>query len=297
MIRKSNSSRLAFCAALIILILCLVGCAARKPVFGDPETGLILTYRMAPDQIWKYTSTTNQNMNMEVMGNTMDTETLIYKAFTVRGKGMDKEKNLKIEMVVDSMSMKIISPNGKQTIDTSPVIGKWFGLTLSPYGKELEFTGNDSIALKFGGMGGEERNVKSFFREAFGDLPEEPVKIGDIWTTEDKVSENQSGMDINVNSENVYTLAGFEVVDGLDCAKITIETTGALDGAGEQMGMDLTFEGDIESTSTFYFAYKEGYFVKVSAETFMEGTIAASGAQNMTIPMTQESKIEVRFIK
>ena len=297
MIRKSNSSRLAFYAALMILILCLVGCAAKKVVWGDPETGLTLTYRIAPGQIWKYTTTINQNMNMEVMGNTMDTETRIYTAITVRGKSKDKEKNLKTEIVVDSMSLQIISPNGKQTIDTSPVTGKWFGLTLSPYGKELEFTGHDSIALEFGGMGGEKRNVKSFFREAFGDLPEEPVKIGDTWTTEDKVSENQSGMDINVNSENVYTLAGFEVVDGLDCAKITIETTGALDGAGEQMGMDLTFEGDIESTSTFYFAYKEGYFVKSSTETFMEGTIAASGAQNMTIPMTQESKTEVRFIK
>lgn len=88
-----------------------------------------------------------------------------------------------------------------------------------------------------------------------------------------------------------------ETVNGLECVKITAAVTGTLEGEGEQMGMDLTFEGEIEGTDTWYFAYKEGIFVKMITDAFTEGTITTSGAQSMTIPMRQETKIETKLIK
>jgi len=82
----------------------------------------------------------------------------------------------------------------------------------------------------------------------------------------------------------------------MECLKFATMYQGTLDGEGEQMGASLNFEGDLEGKGTWYFAYKQGMFVKSNTENFMEGTIAVSGAATMTIPMSQETKSEVRLV-
>jgi hypothetical protein len=63
------------------------------------------------------------------------------------------------------------------------------------------------------------------------------------------------------------------------------------------MGADMTFEGDLEGESTWYFDYKKGIFIKSISEGIMEGTVAVSGQTNMTIPISQESQSETRLVK
>ncbi|HEX9974288.1 MAG TPA: hypothetical protein VGD14_19620, partial [bacterium] len=79
--------------------------------------------------------------------------------------------------------------------------------------------------------------------------------------------------------------------------KVTAKSTGKLDGEGEQMGANLYFEGDIETKDVWYFAYKEGIFVKSISEGMTEGNVAVTGAQKMTIPMTMETKFETKLVK
>jgi len=43
--------------------------------------------------------------------------------------------------------------------------------------------------------------------------------------------------------------------------------------------------------------YKKGVFIKSKNDMLMEGTATVTGAQNMTIPMTQETTIEVNLVK
>jgi len=66
---------------------------------------------------------------------------------------------------------------------------------------------------------------------------------------------------------------------------------------GEQMGANLTFSGEVKGTDTWYFAYKEGLFVKMTSSGSTEGTVNVSGIQSMTIPMTVEIKNKTRLIK
>jgi len=82
----------------------------------------------------------------------------------------------------------------------------------------------------------------------------------------------------------------------MECLKITSKSKGTVDGTGERMGMGMNIEGDTDATITWYFAYKLGTFVKAESESFMESTIAISGPTNMTMPMTQETKSEVKLI-
>jgi hypothetical protein len=279
---------------VIMAIFILVGCAAKLPIWGDPQTGLILQYRMAESLALKYQLSIKQTQDAEVMGQHMKTENKIKIAFTAKSKGL-KENNQQLGITIDSMSINISGPQGELTPDMSTVEGKSFDFTMSRLGKELDLSGAESIQYDLGQAG--KRDLASNFQAIFPDLADKPVKVGDTWTSKDTITEKIGDGEIKISLESLNTLAGFETVDGLECAKITAKVTGALEGGGEQMGAELVFKGDIEGTETWHFAFKEGFFVKQIADVFTKGTVSVRGPQEMSIPMVQNMRIETKLIK
>lgn len=280
---------------IAVVIGMLAGCAAKTASpWGDPETGLILQYRMAEDQVLKYQTSAEQTQDIEVMGQAMSTETTSSSAFTVKSKGL-KENNHLLQVTIDSMSIDVSSPQGDLSPDLSSVIGKSFEMILSPLGKELDVSGAASIEYELGPAG--TRSVESNFQAVFPDLAEKPVKVGETWLSTDTITEKSGLGDVVISFESVNTLEGFETVNGMECIKVTAKVTGTLDGQGEQMGVEMSFKGDIEGTETWYFAYREGIFVKDITRVHTEATITASGVQAMTIPLKQEAIMETRLVK
>lgn len=280
---------------LVIVIGLLAGCVAKTAdPWGDPKSGLILQYRMAENQVLKYQTSSEQTQNMEIMGQSIDTQSSSESGFSVKSKGL-QEGNLLLGVTIDSMSMNISSPQGDLSPDVSTVLGKSFDMTLSPLGKELDVSGAETIEYDMGAAG--TRNMGSNFQAAFPDLAGKPVKIGDTWTSTDTITEKTDEIEVRINFESVNTLEGFETVDGLECVKVTADVTGTIVGKGEQMGMQLAIEGEVQGKGAWYFAYKEGFLVKDTGNIFTDGTITTSGAQAMTIPMKQEMKMETKLVK
>ena len=297
MFTKSNFRILLSLTCLTLMIAIIIGCAAKKSFWGDEKTGFILNYQLKPDQVWNYQINSTENTNMEQMGQTIDIESNSMIKYTVRGNGLNEQKNLLSTITIDTINVVAKGMGGERTVDMSPFIGKSFGLTFSPKGDELEFSGVDTIVVDLGMTQGGKQTPRNSFRTVFPDLPDEPVKIGETWTDKDTTTVNQSGMKIDVTTDGKHKLEGYETVDGIECLKISSKTAGIMDGAGQTMGMDMNFEGDIDGKSTFYFAYKTGTFIKVITESFMEGTIAISGPTNMTMPITVESKSTINLLK
>jgi hypothetical protein len=282
----------------ILATLFLVGCAANKAFWGDPETGLILQYRFVENEPIQYKSQTNTVITQEMMGQTMEIVSDVMTGYSVKGLGFDEQSNLLTRFTLDSASLTAKSPQGENIIDLSKLFGKGITISMSPLGEELDTIEMDSAEVEIGMMGGGgSRNIKSFFRRTLPNLPDHPVKIGESWTTTRQDTQTQSGMDIISDIETESTLEGLETINGFECVKIINQITGVLEGIGEQMGMQLSYEGDMGGTSTWYFAYKQGVFVKLNNNNFIEGTVAASGQMNMTIPMTQEIKTQVDLIQ
>jgi hypothetical protein len=280
---------------LVIVIGLLAGCAAKTAdPWGDPKSGLILQYRMAENQVLKYQTSSEQTQNMEIMGQSIDTQSSSESGFSVKSKGL-QEGNLLLGVTIDSMSMNISSPQGDLSPDMSTVLGKSFDMTLSPLGKELDVSGAETIEYDMGAAG--TRNMGSNFQAAFPDLAGKPVKIGDTWTSTDTITEKTDEIEVRINFESVNTLEGFETVDGLECVKVTADVTGTVVGKGEQMGMQLAIEGEVQGKGAWYFAYKEGFLVKDTGNIFTDGTITTSGAQAMTIPLKQEMTMETKLVK
>lgn len=295
--RNANHRNALDILILVLILSVLFGCASRKPIWGDAETGFILQYRMVPNQSYEYRGTSQESSVTEMMGQTMQSETNITSNYTITTTGTDDQKNLLTEITLNSLDWFSKGMQGERTVDTESVIGKSFGLTVSLCGKELEYSGVDTLPqIDLGRMGGK-RSMKSMFRSVLPDLPTEPTKIGGSWISKEEYMENQSNMDITVVIESDNTLEGFETINGSECLTIKTKSTGTLDGTGSMMGSDMTFEGDLEGESTWYFDYKKGIFIKSSSEGIMEGTVAISGQANMTIPMSQESQSETQLVQ
>ena len=294
MITKTNLRSFLSVALVVLLIALLTGCAAKRPFWGDTKTGLILEYRMPQDQSLKYQFSSSMTQNLEVMGQSMKNIVNLDMLFSAKSTGMEGNNHLLL-ITIDSAKTDVQSPQGDLSPDMSPVFGKSFNLTLSPLGKELKMSGADTITYSLGQAG--ERTLSSNFQTIFPDLAGKPVKVGDNWTTNDTIIVKEAGTEMRMTFVSVNTLQGFETVDGHECVKVTAKSTGKLDGEGEQMGANLYFEGDIETKDVWYFAYKEGIFVKSISEGMTEGNVAVTGAQKMTIPMTMETKFETKLVK
>ncbi len=295
MFRKPAFKTCLMFIPILIVIGFLAGCAAKTAdPWGDPETGLILQYRMTENQILKYQMSGEQIQNMEIMGQSIETQSSSESGFSVKSKGLQEGNHL-LGVTIDSMSINISSPQGELSPDMSTVLGESFDMTLSPLGKELDVSEAESIKYDMGAAGS--RSISSNFQAAFPDLAGKPVKIGDTWTSTDTITEKTDELEVRINFESVNTLEGFETVDGLECIKVTAGITGTVVGQGEQMGVQLAIEGEVQGKGTWYFAYKEGIFVMDTTSFSSDSTITTSGAQAMTIPVNQETKVETKLVK
>ncbi len=129
-------------------------------------------------------------------------------------------------------------------------------------------------------------------------LPGMEKRIGDTWSesyseTKSAASGTPFGLDMAVDNE--HTLASKEIRDGKEVYKITSTGTIAITGKGSQMGMEMFVEGNakVQGYSLFDPALK--MIVYSEDDTEMELSIAISGPQNMTIPMTQSIKTVIRI--
>jgi hypothetical protein len=253
-------------------MMTIAGCAAKKSLSGIPESGLILQYNMPNNQSLKYQTSSEFIQNMDIMGQSAEIKSDEMSVFSVSPEGREGDK-YRLGVTIDAMSMSITGPRGEITPDMSSVVGKSFEISLSSLGREWDLSGAKSIQYEV--TPGNMRNIASRFQAVFPDLPGTPVKIGDTWNK----------------------LEGFETVEGMECARITVVVTGTLDGVGEEQGIEMITEAGIEASDTWYFAYKEGIFVRMISSGTAEGKITASSPQNMTIPFTREYSMETKLIR
>jgi len=286
------SSRLFFTLILSTAVV-LSGCAAKKALWGDPQEGLILTYRMSEGQELQYTSSSGFTQNLEISGQQMKVTSDKTLTFSVTQKGMKGGEHT-LGVTIDAMELTIDSPQGSISPDMSGVVGKSFDMTLSSLGKEMGLSGAKQIKYSVGMQG--ERNVASEFEAVFPDLATEPLKVGGTWTTRDTIRVDDASSQVRIMLKSLNTLVGYETVMGMECAKISSDVTGTMDGEGEQGGQPLVFGGEVTGDDTWYFAYKEGLFVKSVSDGAIDGEISVGGPGGMVIPMEQTTKMETALV-
>jgi hypothetical protein len=292
---KKQVTKKSLTLAPVFLVLCmLAGCAAKTaPVWGDPQTGVILQFQMPEGRVLKYDVWGETHQVSDVMGQTIEVDMSSSNVFTVESNGL-QDNNHRLTITIDDMSAKIQSTQGELIPDMSTVIGKSFEMVLSPLGKEVELIGADAIEYDMGPEG--TRDISINFQDIFPNLAGRALKIGDSWPDESTVTEKTDNGEAIIQISGTNTLVGFETVDGYECVKVVGEGTGTIESKGEQQGMELVSTGELKGTSTWYFAYKEGIFVKQINEGTVEGTVDVP-SQGVQIPFTRESTAEIKLVK
>jgi hypothetical protein len=287
--KRFSLGRLAW-AAGVMAGLILAGAAIPKTgAAGNAEESVVLEYKMPAGQVLRYLSKDEMTQVSEAMGQKFETLATTTGTYSFQPKGR-KEQNFLLAVSIDDMAMSITGTQGDLSPDLKSVKGKSFDMVLSPLGAEVDVSGAEPISYET--LTGP-RNVAMTFKAFFPDLPGKPVKVGDSWPSNYAIDEKAGPVDIHFDFQNLNTLEGFETVDGRACARISAKVTGNISGTGSQQGVDMLFGGTMKGTDLWYFALKEGVFVKLTSELSSDMAISMSGAQSMTVPTTQIRKREI----
>jgi len=292
MFRKNATKILS--AVIILAIVAMAGCAAKKEMKVEPESGLSLMYRMPEDQVLKYQMTSESVQNLEITGQSMEIETSKAYGFSIKSKGME-ENNHKLDFTIDSVAIHISGPQGGIPVDVNAVVGKSFNMTFSPLGEELDLAGAKTLKYSMGMQS--KQSIAPDFQMIFPNLPGKLIEIGDTWPDKGTLDIGEDDSRVHIDMDIVNTLEGFETIDGLECVKIVSEVTGTVDGQGKQEGVDLVTKGVLKGADTWYFAHKDGILVKMESDVDVDATITGTGPQNITIPLTQKIHTEIMLVK
>jgi hypothetical protein len=246
---------------------------------------VLLKYNYPQDEVVKYLNNSKIKQSMDIQGMTMEVNINSTVGCSIKSTGREAD-NLKLTILIDTMAQNIESPNGYSGGVITEAIGKSFEMVISTSGKEIDLTNANELVFNIPGSG--ESNATQSFADFYPDLPSKKVKPGYTWTSTDSVNAVSPATTTKsvIISENKFE--GIEDVNGIACAKITSTLSGTHSIKTVSQGMDVKTNGKLTGTSTVFFAIKEGYFVKQTTESKLDGTLELTYPQEMTMPLTME---------
>jgi hypothetical protein len=244
-----------------------------------------LEYKFQKGKTYRYGHTTNSNITQEMMGKEMKMTNASDMTIRVAVDDLTKEGNIALIVSVDSAKNTTKSPMMDTTMILNNIIGKRTKITVSKIGAVISREVIDTIKNE-GMMGnGSQRGMAQLIR-----LPEKEVKVGEKWNSTTIDTVESMGGKIFHTSNLEYTLTGKEKKQNHDCLKIDYTGTSSDTGKMMMQGMELFVEGTGKIKGTVYFDQKLGLVVLDESTTDNEQTMAITGQQNMTIPMSVSSK-------
>ncbi len=118
-------------------------------------------------------------------------------------------------------------------------------------------------------------SILQSLRQRDDSFPEKPVAINESWTRESVYSVEEPGGVTDTRTVMTYTLAGFQTINGLDCAKILAKGTIEVSSAGGKT------RGEGKATGTLFFAYKIGKMVKMETKSTTDLQIETPNGTSM----------------
>lgn len=283
--------------ALLVVTL-LAGCAAKRNVWGDPATGVTLSYRLPEDRPLRYEAVIDQSQRMEAMGRSSQFGYGRTIGFSVQSEGAS-DVGQQLAITIDALTVRMEGPRGKGQRKILEVEGKSFDLVLSPSGEEAALSGAGAISFEL--PSGARQSVEADFLAPFPDLPATPVVVGDTWASTERIINEALGSPAPILLQYVNTVEGFEVVDGRNCVKVSSKMNAELGGSVETPDdaaqQALPFAGGIVGTATWFFAYEEGILVRKNVTLRAAGTLSTGGMNPVPRRLTEQTTIEMRLVE
>jgi hypothetical protein len=283
--------RKLFSRIVLILPVLLITVFISSPGFSQKKSkevptagGVKLVYNYLPDKPVKYMNVNKVTQDMDINGQSMLINVAQCLGAVVRLSERQAD-NLSLEIKIDTMGQSVDSPQGTFGGSVNEVQGKVFKMVISPSGKAIDLTGAANIVYNVEGAG--ENNLEQSFSNYFPALPENPVKIGDTWTSNDSINYKTQSNSIWMQIESNSKLDEITTIDGIECAVISATLSGNRKMMTQAQGMTINTSGPFTGTMVLLFAIREGYFVKESVNTKLTGTVEIPD-QNMSFPLVMD---------
>lgn len=201
------------------------------------------------------------------------------------------------EIIATLRDLKLITAMMGQndTTNYSGVFATPTQMIYNKYGKII--ARNDAVPSE---QKSEDVNVSQILdMTLFCEYPEKNIRPGDKWTVEsqDSIYQQSLGGTIMINTVTEYTLGDRENIDGKNLYKVTFTADMNMNGSGIINGMDLKATGTGTVEGNLYFDPATGVIHQHHSENNMNINIEVGGPVQMTIPMTQDTKVEISLME
>ncbi len=283
--KKQNVLQKVFMVCSIMLTVVMIfGCAANKSVSKSAQRGIMFKYQMPVSTVLKYNFTSDAIESAEVKEKKVDVNSKMNIDFTLSSNGYT-DKLYELSIIIDAMSSELQYMGKEIDADLSDVVGKGFNMRLSNKGTDVEAT--EAEELKYDIVPGRTRDLASSFKNIFPKLPDSRIKVGESWKATDTIQEKTGEGDVIIIIHSKNTLAGFEDINGKNCAKILSDFDGTISGSSKEGKAEITTTGTLEGNDLWYFAHEEGVFVKLNTVGTATTNSIVKGERNMEIPGTR----------
>ncbi len=256
-----------------------------------PQDTYKLQYKFEKGKKYVYKIETNTDMTQQMMGREMKFNTITHNIASFNISNTKNDGSADIIFSLDSSYVKTNMAGHDTTIVLDQVIGKRIKMNISDLGKLNNYEIMDSI-LNDTWSNTIAQQSKNFFKVLNG----KEVKIGDKWnTTQVDTIDNMGGKIVSTIDYN-YTLAGTTEKLGHKCLNIPYTAKLKIEGKGNMRGVEIFIEGNGKSTGTDYLDANTGMNVYNESTVDNEMTLATTGQQTMTIPMSQTTKSVISLI-
>lgn len=257
-------------------------------VLSQPTTGAVkLTYNYPADKAVRYLVTSAMSQIMDIQGQSMQVD--VKSAFGCGVKsGGKQDSNLKLDIEIDTLGQTNESPMGNYGGAVAEVKGKTFSIIISSEGRVVDNSG--ATGLVYSTEGGGENNMSQTFSEFFPVLPSKEISPGETWSSTDSLTTKSPSMTMKTIDSTVNKFEGIETVDGIECAKISTQHSGIMSMNVQSQGNDIFIKGPFTGTSEFMFAIREGYFIKLTSATKVNGNLEMTSPQEMSFPIVLDMK-------
>jgi hypothetical protein len=280
---KNQFTKCLISAGLIVLFSSICSHALSQNATGAVR----LTYNYPADKAIKYSGTSTMAQIMDIQGQSMQVD--VNSAFGCSVKSAGKQDdNLKLEIEVDTLGQITNTPMGGSGGAIQEVKGKICSIIISPEGRIVDISGAAGLVYNVEGSG--ESNMSQTFSDFFPVLPSKEISVGDTWNATDSISTNSSAMTMKTIDNTANKCEGFESLNGIECAKISTQHSGTITMHITSQGNDIFIKGPFTGTSEYLFAIKEGYFIKMTSATKVNGNLDMTSPQEMSFPIVMDMK-------
>jgi hypothetical protein len=268
--------KLLFKQTLIIALVAFCG-------FAYSQEAVLLKYNFTNGKTYVQNTQFTSNVTQSMGGQEMKFLSDVNSATEYSVENVQPEGNVTILVSLLNVSLRQVAMGRDTTMKFNDLKDK-VRVVYSSNGKPITTTKIDSstVSRMLGSM---DQYTKLQV------LPNKSITVGEKW--QDKIEEvKKTGgpFPMNESSDMEYTLVGKETKDGKDYYKISFTGTLAINGKGSRGGMDMFLEGTGKTEGFSLFDPTLSMIVYAETQTDMDMSIAISGQQNMTMPMSQSIK-------